>query len=177
MRSNPQKLTDEKWVNLFKRDDGYIVASRNETPDPEKIGVVAAAVFYRNKIVVLKQYRNIIGKNEYDIPAGLVDEGETPAQAIVREVKEETGLNTHLMYATPDVDFMNQVIYSSAGLTDENYKLYWLWADSDQELNPEKGIEVILFDISGETKQLFNDAPITCRALLVMLAGRTTYHK
>ncbi len=29
----------------------------------------------------------------WDLPAGAIDPGETPAQAIVREVREETGLN------------------------------------------------------------------------------------
>jgi 8-oxo-dGTP pyrophosphatase MutT (NUDIX family) len=38
-----------------------------------------------------KQYRPPIDKVAIEVPAGLVDAGETPEQAAVREMKEETG--------------------------------------------------------------------------------------
>lgn len=44
---------------------------------------------------VLIERRNDNGK--WDIPAGAVDPGETPREAIVREVKEETGLDVHVV--------------------------------------------------------------------------------
>lgn len=38
------------------------------------------------KVLLLKQY------NGYDLPGGGIDLGETPAEAVIREVKEESGL-------------------------------------------------------------------------------------
>lgn len=156
-----KKLTDEKWINLFKRDDGYILASRNETPDPDKIGVVAAIVIFENKLVLLKQVRNIIGRSEIDLPAGLVDEGETPLQAVMREVKEETGLDTEVIIGADHGMPNDDVYFSSAGLTDENYKLFRLRAVKGAQIKPEEGIEVILFDT--HTK-LPSNIPVTMRA-------------
>jgi 8-oxo-dGTP pyrophosphatase MutT (NUDIX family) len=48
-----------------------------------------AAVIRNNEREILLQ-RNT---NGWSLPAGAVDPGETPAQAIVREVSEETGLS------------------------------------------------------------------------------------
>jgi ADP-ribose pyrophosphatase len=41
--------------------------------------------------VLQKQYRPPIDKVVIEVPAGLVDAGETAEQAAVRELKEETG--------------------------------------------------------------------------------------
>jgi 8-oxo-dGTP pyrophosphatase MutT (NUDIX family) len=43
------------------------------------------------EIVLQKQYRPPIDKVVIEIPAGLVDAGESAEQAAVRELKEETG--------------------------------------------------------------------------------------
>lgn len=43
------------------------------------------------EIVLQKQYRPPIDKITIEVPAGLIDEGETAEQAAVRELKEETG--------------------------------------------------------------------------------------
>lgn len=43
------------------------------------------------EVVLQKQYRPPIGKIVIEVPAGLVDAGESPEQAAIRELKEETG--------------------------------------------------------------------------------------
>ena len=41
--------------------------------------------------MVIMQYRPPVAATCVEFPAGLIDEGETPEQAAVRELKEETG--------------------------------------------------------------------------------------
>jgi 8-oxo-dGTP pyrophosphatase MutT (NUDIX family) len=53
--------------------------------------VNVVAVTPEKKVVVVRQYRFGVGKTTMEIPAGIIDVGETPEQAVIRELKEETG--------------------------------------------------------------------------------------
>ena len=44
-----------------------------------------------NKVVIVRQYRFGVGKITAEIPGGLIDRNETPKEAAIRELQEETG--------------------------------------------------------------------------------------
>ncbi|MDW8019808.1 MAG: NUDIX hydrolase [Chloroherpetonaceae bacterium] len=44
-----------------------------------------------DEVVLIRQFRYAIGKVYFELPAGVVDKGETPLQAAQREMLEETG--------------------------------------------------------------------------------------
>ncbi len=52
---------------------------------------VAIIPLLGSKIVLEKQYRAAVGRFLYEIPAGKIEKGETPKEAALRELKEETG--------------------------------------------------------------------------------------
>jgi ADP-ribose pyrophosphatase len=60
-------------------------------PRAKPSAVAVAALTEDNKIILTKQYRHPMGKAIYDLPAGGIHEGETPTQAALRELEEETG--------------------------------------------------------------------------------------
>ena len=53
---------------------------------------VRCYVIKDNKVVVIKYKDGNIKAGYYEIPGGKIEEGETPEQTVVREMKEETGL-------------------------------------------------------------------------------------
>jgi len=55
-------------------------------------GTVAVAAFTEdNKMILTKQYRHPLGMVVYDIPGGAIEDDETPQEAALRELEEETG--------------------------------------------------------------------------------------
>lgn len=49
-----------------------------------------AIIIRNNKLLVI--HRNKFGKEYYTLPGGGIETGESPAEAVVRELQEETGL-------------------------------------------------------------------------------------
>ena len=56
---------------------------------PNWVNVIA--ITQEGDFVMIDQYRHALGKTHYELVAGVVDEGETPLQAAMRELSEETG--------------------------------------------------------------------------------------
>lgn len=67
-------------------EDGYEIA---DTPD----AVAIVAVDAEDRFVFVRQRRVAVGGELLELPAGLIDEGETPLESARRELREETGLN------------------------------------------------------------------------------------
>lgn len=77
------------------RKDGY------ETPDGKivepyfvvelPVSVCAMAITADNEVLLVEQYRHPLGEKLLELPGGFIDDGEAPADAIARELLEETG--------------------------------------------------------------------------------------
>ena len=52
---------------------------------------VILPLFEDQTIGMIKQYRHVVNAYIYEVPAGTIDSGESPAQCAVRELEEETG--------------------------------------------------------------------------------------
>ena len=64
-----------------------------ETPDWSCV----LAITTEGAAVLVEQYRHPIGRVALELPAGVLDPGETPSQAAARELLEETGYRAATM--------------------------------------------------------------------------------
>ncbi len=74
-------------------------------PDQPIVGI-GAVIISEGKIALIKR-GNEPSKGKWTIPGGLVELGESPEQAVIRETKEETGLdveNPRLIDVVSNVD-------------------------------------------------------------------------
>jgi len=161
-----RKLTDMRHLNLFTvqyqdktgRHKTWTYASRSGAggsvdtiPDrPDAVVVVPYHVGER-KLVIIKEFRVVLGGYQYGFPAGLLDPGENVIQAGKRELFEETGLRlTRVLAQSP-------AVYSSSGMTDESVSLVYAeceGATSTAHTEDSEDIEVIMVSRREATRLL-----------------------
>jgi len=180
-------LADAGWLRLFRlhyrtkngAQRSWVMATRLPVPRcadgrferPDAV-VIAGYHIGRKKIVVTREFRVALGGYEYGFPAGLVDEGETVAEATRRELKEETGLDV--------VRFLKESppVYSTAGMTDESVAMVYVECDGEPSAEANEASEFIdvLFASPEEAGRLCNDASLKfdAKAWLVLDHFATT---
>lgn len=181
-----EKKTDNRFLNMYdiqyeNKVGGqgiYHIASRASSIDTLKMntrvnrpdGVIIYALYgpRRDKVVMIRQYRFSIDDYVYEFPAGLVDAGETYAEAGARELKEETGLDftsvkAHEMFSKP--------LFTTIGMTDESCATVYGYASgniSKAGLEDNEDLEVVLAD-RKEVRRILQEehVSINCGYLLM----------
>lgn len=87
-------------LKLFKVRFDWMVNPRNEHEERMILleggdAVQVVAETGNQEIVLVRQYRFGIGSYLYELPGGLIDEGEEPLTAARRELAEETGYQAY----------------------------------------------------------------------------------
>ena len=107
-KNNKYDENEGKWTilsseYLFKRP--WLTARRDKVQLPNGVvndefyvleypdWVNVLAITDEGKFVMIRQYRHGLGSTHFEIPAGVVEEGESPLQAAQRELLEETGFS------------------------------------------------------------------------------------
>ncbi len=181
-----RRLTDNPYLNLYEMDAltdsgrpfHYYFASRNseqelelntKTMKPNGIVIYPLYADRPETIVLIRQYRYPLDGWLYELPAGLVDHGETPAAAAVREMKEETGLE-FTVYKGGNEAF-RRPFFLGAGITDETSTTVFGYAKgeiSSQGQEDTESIQVILAD-KEEVKRILATERVSLRASLLLM--------
>jgi len=74
---------------------------------PKKPVVGVGAIILDGDKILLEKRKNAPGKGKWSVPGGLVELGEGVEQAVIREVKEETGLDVYEPRLVDVVDYIS----------------------------------------------------------------------
>ena len=187
-----EKTTENKFLNMYdlqyeNKVGGhgvYHIASRAMSMEELKMktrenkpdGVIIYSLYGEKKdhVVLVRQYRFSIDDFVYECPAGLVDKGEDPAQAGIREMKEETGLDFVPLKAD---EMFCKPLFSSIGMTDESVATVYGCSTgqvSREGLEDNEEIEVVLSDRT-EVRRILKEEKlsINCAYLLMHFLHHT----
>ena len=96
-----KRIAETRFINLV--EDTYVdkKGSKRKWVKAERVNnqnavmIIATIDINGSKcLIVTKELRIPLNGYEWGTPAGLIDQGEDPTQTAVRELKEETGLDT-----------------------------------------------------------------------------------
>ncbi|PAV23143.1 adp-ribose pyrophosphatase [Pyrrhoderma noxium] len=142
LSSRELSASEAKWVTLkelkWKDEDGkerkWECAERNTRGSSgiDAVAILAIIKSQKNSFppstVIIEQFRPPVNRYVIELPAGLIDEGETAEQTAIRELEEETGFKSDKVIES------SPVVATDPGMTTANMKLVILDVTLPDEL-------------------------------------------
>mmetsp|Transcript_10561 Transcript_10561/g.17237 ORF Transcript_10561/g.17237 Transcript_10561/m.17237 type:complete len:207 (-) Transcript_10561:1175-1795(-) len=139
VESTPCRSEGFKWLGLrrlkYVDEDGGLRewesterTTRNGDVDGVSIVAKISRAGVEPMVVLVSQFRPPTNAYVFELPAGLVDQGETCEQAAIRELREETGYVGSVSHVSP-------VLFADPGMSNANMRIVTVDVDGDSEEN------------------------------------------
>jgi ADP-ribose pyrophosphatase len=133
-------------------------------------GVAILAIDGENRCIMVEQYRFVIRKMLWEIPAGKLDKipGESPEDGARRELEEETGLTAEKWTSLGS-------IYPSPGIIDEELHIFLArdLHNSNQNLDDDEFINIHRMDIDELKAKIADDGFRDCKTMCALLLAES----
>jgi len=126
-----QTLTYTDQMGKVRKWDMATRTTKSAAADADAVAILALLQSPGQKAVetlVVEQYRPPVGRKTVELPAGLIDKGESAEAAALRELKEETGF-------VGTVATTSMEVCMSPGLCDETVKVVVVKVDLSEPEN------------------------------------------
>jgi ADP-ribose pyrophosphatase len=138
-------------------------AEREVVKHPGACAVVA--ITPDGEVLLVKQFREAVREELLEVPAGIIEEGESPEECAAREVLEETG------YRATKIEPLG-TIYTSPGFTDEKIELFRADAERAGQV-VEDGLTVIAMPFRSALEAVSRgDIKDAKTAIALLLGGK-----
>ena len=117
----------------YEKEDGKTYTRDCVNPGD---AVIILPITEAGEVVFEHQFREVINSVELELPAGMIDEGESPEDAARRELEEETGTKCD------NLEFLTSY-YPSCGYTSEKIYIYIARNLSTGEKNLDENEEIL----------------------------------
>jgi ADP-ribose pyrophosphatase len=128
------------WMSIVERDIAFAPGQRADTyyAVAQSDYVSILAVTPGGRIPIVQQYRPALEQFTWELPAGMVDEGEEPEAACRRELLEETG------YPALKIHALGVTAPCSGRLSNHLHSFFVETGEVSGDFHPEEGIAVQL---------------------------------
>ena len=136
-----EMLYEGKILNL-RRDKVTVRGGRTSYREivEHSGGVVMLGITKDGRIPMIRQYRKPAEQTMLELPAGKLEKGEDPAEAALRELKEETG------YTAASIRKVSE-FYTTVGYSEEILHVFFAddLQEGDTDFDESESIETILY--------------------------------
>jgi len=100
-----------------------------------------------NNVLLLRRFNTGYEDGNYNIPAGHVDEGESVTNTLIREIKEEIGININ----KTNIELVHTIHRQGSEINDERLDFFFIckkWDGEVQNIEPHKCDDLNWFDVN-----------------------------
>ena len=153
---------------IVRQPDGQEAKREIITP-PDAVGILP--IDASGNVYLVRQYRPAIRQTTLEIPAGVIDPGETPLETARRECAEEIG------YCPEQLDFLFKY-YHSVGFSSGKIEVFLgqnLSALPEQSLDDGEFIEVFPLSFDDAYQKTLSGKIVDSKTLLALLWYKTHF--
>jgi ADP-ribose pyrophosphatase len=125
------------WFDLLARTVDTEAAPYYSLRLPDYAAVLA--ITEDERVLAVRQYRPAVDRYTVELPSGLIDPGETPAEAAARELVEETG------YTAESIEVLGPMWPDTGRLTNRIWTCIAKNVHAVEGRVPEPGIEILTY--------------------------------